>query len=39
VGRDYQVKINQLNDRIKELNQRVLTAEGPRVAQGGFFKK
>ena len=38
VGRDYQVKINQLNDRIKELNQRVLTAEGPRVAQGGFFK-
>lgn len=36
--RDHQVKVAQLNDRIKELNQRVLTAEQPRVAQG-FFKK
>ena len=39
LSRDYQGKIGLLNERIKELNQRVLSAEGPRVAQGGFFKK
>jgi len=36
--RDFQAKIGQLNDRIKVLNQRVLTAEQPKVAQG-IFKK
>lgn len=38
-ARDYQTKITQLNERIRELGQRVLTAEQPKVAQGGFFKK
>jgi twitching motility protein PilT len=37
--REHQAKIAQLNERIRELSQRVLTAEQPRVAQGGFFKK
>jgi len=38
--REHQARLLQLNERIKELNQRVLTAEQPRVAQsGGFFKK
>ena len=36
--RDFQAKIGQLNERIKVLNQRVLTAEQPKVAQG-IFKK
>ena len=41
VARDYQGKIAQLNERIKELNQRVIGSEsGGKVAQqGGFFKK
>ena len=39
IQRDNQVKTLQLNERIKELSQRVLTAEQPKVAQGGFFKK
>ncbi len=38
-ARDYQTKIAQLNERIRELSQRVLNAEQPKVAQGGFFKK
>jgi chromosome segregation ATPase len=38
--RENQAKLLQLNERIKELSQRVLTAEQPRAAQGGgFFKK
>jgi twitching motility protein PilT len=37
--REHQARLLQLNERIKELNQLVLTAEQPRVAQGGFFKK
>ncbi len=37
--REHQAKLLQLNDRIKELSQRVVAAEQPRVAQGGFFKK
>jgi predicted nuclease with TOPRIM domain len=42
VTREYQQKIAQLNERIKELNQRIVLAEGgPKAAagQGGFFKK
>ena len=42
VTREYQQKIAQLNERIKELNQRLVLAEGgPKAAagQGGFFKK
>jgi len=41
VARDYQGKITQLNERIKELNQRVMGSEGStgKVAQQGFFKK
>jgi chromosome segregation ATPase len=41
IAREYQGKIGQLNERIKELNQRVMTTEGsgPKVAQQGFFKK
>jgi twitching motility protein PilT len=40
IGRDYQGKIGQLNERIKELNQRVMGSEGSgKVAQQGFFKK
>ena len=41
VARDYQGKITQLNERIKELNQRVMGSEGTtgKVAQQGFFKK
>jgi twitching motility protein PilT len=44
IQKEAQTKINQLNDRIKELNQRVLMAEGggPKAAStqsGGFFKK
>jgi len=41
IQREGQQKISQLNDRIKELNQRVTMAEGgarPAAAQG-FFKK
>ena len=39
---EFQGKIGQLNERIKELNQRLVLAEGgPKAAagQGGFFKK
>jgi twitching motility protein PilT len=40
IARDYQTKITQLNERIKELNQRVIATEGGgKVAQQGFFKK
>ncbi|MFY9550193.1 MAG: PilT/PilU family type 4a pilus ATPase [Thermoanaerobaculia bacterium] len=43
VNREFQQKIAQLNERIKELNQRLVLAEGgarPAAAQGGgFFKK
>jgi len=44
VSREFQQKIAQLNDRIKELNQRLVLAEGgPKAAAGqgggGFFKK
>jgi twitching motility protein PilT len=44
IQKESQAKINQLNDRIKELNQRVIMAEGggPKTATnqgGGFFKK
>jgi twitching motility protein PilT len=44
IQKEAQAKINQLNDRIKELNQRILMAEGggsPKAAAnpGGFFKK
>ncbi len=43
VSREFQAKIAQLNDRIKELNQRLVLAEGgPKAAAGqggGFFKK
>jgi twitching motility protein PilT len=44
IQKESQAKINQLNDRIKELNQRVVMAEGggPKTASnqgGGFFKK
>ena len=44
IQKESQAKINQLNDRIKELNQRVMMAEGggPKTATnqgGGFFKK
>lgn len=44
VGKESQQKIGQLNERIKELNQRVLMAEqGSRAPAGatggGFFKK
>lgn len=41
IGKEGQMKISQLNERIKELNQRVVLAEGgarPAAAQG-FFKK
>jgi hypothetical protein len=50
ITREFQQKITQLNDRIKELNQRLMLAEGgPRATAGqasggaggggGFFKK
>jgi twitching motility protein PilT len=43
VGREFQQKIAALNERIKELNQRLVLAEGgPKAAAGqggGFFKK
>ena len=42
ISREFQQKIAQLNERIKELNQRLVLAEGgPKAAagQGGFFKK
>jgi predicted nuclease with TOPRIM domain len=46
ITREFQAKIAQLNERIKELNQRIVLAEGgPRAAAsqggggGGFFKK
>jgi twitching motility protein PilT len=44
VGRETQAKIAQLNERIKELNQRLMGSEGgsPKAAAGqggGFFKK
>jgi hypothetical protein len=43
LNREFQQKTGQLNERIKELNQRLLLAEGgPRAAAGqggGFFKK
>ena len=42
IAREYQGKISQLNERIKELNQRVMGSEpAGKVAQqgGGFFKK
>jgi predicted nuclease with TOPRIM domain len=43
ISREFQQKIAQLNERIKELNQRLVLAEGgPRAAAGqggGFFKK
>ncbi|MGH9318250.1 MAG: PilT/PilU family type 4a pilus ATPase [Thermoanaerobaculia bacterium] len=41
VTKEYQAKIAQLNERIKELNQQVMgTERGGKVAQGqGFFKK
>jgi twitching motility protein PilT len=46
ITREFQTKIAQLNERIKELNQRLMLAEGgPRAAAGGqaggggFFKK
>ncbi|HWZ86091.1 MAG TPA: PilT/PilU family type 4a pilus ATPase [Thermoanaerobaculia bacterium] len=48
INREFQAKIAQLNDRIKELNQRLMLAEGGGRAAagqggaaggGGFFKK
>ena len=40
ITREYQAKIGLLNERIKELNQRVMGSEPTaRVAQQGFFKK
>ena len=47
IGRENQQKIAQLNERIKELNQRLMLAEGGGRAAasggaasgGGFFKK
>ena len=42
LGRDSQQKIAQLNERIKELNQRILIAEGGggKVSAGqGIFKR
>lgn len=46
VNREFQQKIAQLNERIKELNQRLMLAEGGGRAAaggagggGGFFKK
>ena len=44
LGRDSQQKIAQLNERIKELNQRILMAEGGgtggKVTAGqGIFKR
>ena len=42
LAKDYQGKITQLNERIKELNQRVMGSEsstGKVAQQGGFFKK
>jgi len=44
VGREFQQKIAQLNERIKELNQRLVLAEGggrapAQAGGGGFFKK
>jgi twitching motility protein PilT len=40
-AREYQGKIGQLNERIKELNQRVMATDGSgkMAQQGGFFKK
>ena len=41
VSKDSQQKIAQLNERIKELNQRIMIAEGgPKAAAGqGFLKR
>ncbi|HEY1252494.1 MAG TPA: PilT/PilU family type 4a pilus ATPase [Thermoanaerobaculia bacterium] len=46
ISREFQAKIGQLNERIKELNQRIVLAEGGQRAAagqggggGGFFKK
>ncbi|HEV8118072.1 MAG TPA: PilT/PilU family type 4a pilus ATPase [Thermoanaerobaculia bacterium] len=41
IAREYQGKISQLNERIKELNTRITGTEpaGKVAQQGGFFKK
>jgi len=45
ISREFQQKIAQLNERIKELNQRLMLAEGGgrapagQASGGGFFKK